>query len=72
MSRSARSLVGYNPIPLHLLEKGLESITKYLNSSIHLSSTISKFPDDLINSNGALLYEIVYMLSGKMPPGQVK
>jgi hypothetical protein len=72
MSRSARSLVGYNPIPIHLLEKGLDCITKWLNSGIHLGSSITKFPDDIIASNGSILFEIVQALSGKMPPGMVK
>jgi hypothetical protein len=65
-------LVGYNPIPLHLLEKGLENITRWLSSSLNLSTQVSKFPDDFIASNGALLYEVISSLSGKMPPGLIK
>ena len=72
MSRSAKSMVGYNPIPIHLLEKGLENIMRWVTSAVHLSTTISKFPDDIIASNGQLFYEIVFAVSGKMPPGLVK
>ncbi|CAG9335550.1 unnamed protein product [Blepharisma stoltei] len=70
-SRSAKSIVGYQPVPQFLLEKGLDHLNRWLNHSV-LSSTINKFPDDFVNQHGAPLYELVFALSGKYPPGQVK
>ena len=71
ISRSAKSIVGYQPIPQYLLEKGLEHITRWLNQNV-LSHTIAKFPDGFIERYGEPLYEVIYNLSGKTPPGQVK
>lgn len=70
-SRSAKSIVGYQPIPQFLLEKGLEHLNRWLNHSV-LSSTINKFPDDFVNQHGAPLYELIFALSGKQAPAQVK
>jgi hypothetical protein len=71
VSRSARSIIGYNPIPMYMLDKGLEFMTRFLNNRI-LSTTISRFPDDFITAHGAQLYELIIFLGGKSPPGQLK
>lgn len=71
VSRSAVSIVGYNPVPIVLLEKGLEHLTRFLNQFLN-SSTISKFPDDIIAQNGTPLYEFIYFLTGKNAPGMLR
>lgn len=70
-SRSAKSIVGYQPIPQTLLDKGLEHLTRWMNHHI-LSNPVTHFPEDFINQNGAPLYELIHSLSGKSPPGQIK
>ena len=71
VSHSARSIIGFNPIPQPLLEQSLDFLTRWLNHSV-LSSPINKLPDDFVESHGAQLYELVFGLTGKYPPGQVK
>ena len=65
-----RSLLGYNPIPQRELEKTCESVKNWLNQNV-LSSYISKFPQDLVESNGSQIYELIQFLTGKMPQGRV-
>lgn len=71
VSRSAFSIVGYSPIPIVLLEKGLEHLARFLNQFLS-NTTISKFPDDMITQNGAPLYEFIYFMTGRNPPGMIK
>jgi hypothetical protein len=54
LSRTPKSLVGFNPVPLQLLEK---------------SCGVSSFPTDVINQNGQHIFDLVAYLSGKRPPG---
>lgn len=35
ISRTARSLVGYNPVPVYLLEKNCEYVCRWFNSTLH-------------------------------------
>lgn len=70
VSHSAKSIIGFNPIPQPLLEQSLEFLTRWLNHSV-LSTPINKLPDDIIETHGAQVYELVYSLTGKYPPGQV-
>lgn len=71
VSRSAGSIIGYTPVPMYMLDKGLDFLTRFLNNRI-LSTTISRLPDDFITNHGALLYEIITFLGGRSPPGQLK
>lgn len=70
-SRSAKSIVGYQPIPQSLLDKGLEFLTRWMNHHV-LPNTITHFPDDFIAQSGAPLYDLIHTLSGKAPPSQAK
>ena len=70
VSHSAKSIIGFNPVPQPLLEQSLEFLTRWLNHSI-LGTPINKLPDDIIESHGAQIYELVFNLTGKYPPGQV-
>lgn len=70
-SRSAKSIIGYMPIPQTLLDKGIDHLTRWMNHHV-LVNPVSHFPEDFISQYGAPLYELVYALSGKMPPGQIK
>ena len=72
ISRTARSLVGFNPVPIHVLEKNAEYIARWLNLSALQNTTVQNFPQDLINENGAQVYELISYLSGKKAPGQIK
>lgn len=71
VSRSAKSIIGFNPIPQINLEKSLEFLARWFNHNT-LSSPVNKLPDDFIAAHGAQVYEIIHSLTGKSPPGQVK
>jgi hypothetical protein len=72
ISRTARSLVGFNPVPVHILEKNCEYVTRWLNMTVLQNSTVQNFPSDIIQNNGTQVYELIQYLSGKKAPGQVK
>lgn len=71
VSRSARSIIGFNPVPQPLLERSLDLMARWMNHSV-LSTPVNKLPDDIIEANGAQIYELIYALSGKNAPGQAK
>jgi len=64
-----RSLLGYAPIPFRELERACESIRNWLNQNV-LTTYISKFPQDIIENNGAQLFELMAYLTGKAPQGK--
>ena len=68
-SRTARSLVGYNPVPVVLLEENCEYVRRWYNATMQTSSLVS-FPTDVLNQNGQQIYDLIYYLSGKKAPGQ--
>jgi hypothetical protein len=70
-SRSAKSIVGYQPIPQTLLDKGLEHLTRWMNHHI-LTNPISHFPEDFINQFGSPLFDLIHAVSGKTPAGMMK
>jgi len=69
ISRTAKSLVGFNPVPVALLEKNCEYVGRWYNATMQ-SSSLSSFPTDVINQNGQHIYDLVQYLSGKKAPGQ--
>ena len=52
ISRTARSLVGFNPVPVHVLEKNCEYVCRWFNATLQ-TATMQSFPADLITQNGA-------------------
>ena len=70
-SRSAKSIVGYQPIPQTLLDKGLEQLTRWMNHHV-LTNPVMHFPEDFISQFGAPIYDLIHSLSGKTPPGMIK
>ena len=71
VSRSAKSIIGFNPVPQQLLERSLDFLTRWLNAKF-LATPINRIPEDMIESNGSQIYEIITTLVGKSPPGQAK
>jgi hypothetical protein len=69
VSRTAESLVGFNPVPLQVLEKSCDYVVRWFNSMIQTSS-LQSYPADVINNNGTQIFELIQFLSGKKPPGQ--
>ncbi len=51
------------------MERACESIRNWLNQTV-LSSYINKFPLDVIEHNGAELYDLITYLTGKTPAGK--
>mmetsp|Transcript_43635 Transcript_43635/g.42161 ORF Transcript_43635/g.42161 Transcript_43635/m.42161 type:complete len:195 (+) Transcript_43635:871-1455(+) len=70
ISRTAKSIVGFDPVPVHILEKNCEYICRWFNATLHTAS-MSNFPNDIIQHNGNQVYELIAYLSGKRPPGQM-
>lgn len=68
ISRTAKSLVGYNPVPSDILEKNCEHVCRWFNTSLNTTS-MQSFPQDIITQNGAQMYDLITYLSGKRPPG---
>lgn len=69
ISRTAKSLVGFNPVSVQLLEKNCEYVCRWYNATMQHSS-LTSFPTDVINQNGQHIFDLVAYLSGKRPPGQ--
>lgn len=61
----------YEPIPKNLLERSADNVLRWLNNNA-LSSPIQNFPNDLITSNGAHLFELMSFLIGKWLPFRAK
>lgn len=52
MSRTAKSLVGYNPVDQGLLQRNCLYITKWFTNTISQNS-MQNFPQDVVTQNGA-------------------
>src|SRR3569833_3773059 len=46
ISRTARSIVGYNPVPVYILERNCEYVSRWFNATLH-TTTMSNFPYDI-------------------------
>ena len=51
ISRTARSLVGYNPVRGDVLERNCEFICRWFNSSLN-NNSMQAFPQDVVVQNG--------------------
>ena len=69
VSRTARSLVGYNPVQMYVLEKNCEYICRWFTKTLNATS-MQQFPVDVVTQNGQQIYDLIHYLSGKKPPGQ--
>lgn len=69
ISRTQKSLVGYNPVPSDILERNCEHVCRWFNASLN-SNPMQQFPQDIIQHNGQQMYDLISYLSGKRPPGQ--
>jgi hypothetical protein len=69
ISRTAKSLVGFSPVPVALLEKNCDYVVRWYNATMQ-SSGLASFPADVINQNGQHIYDLAQYLSGKKAPGQ--
>ena len=69
VSRTARSLVGYNPVRIDILERNCEFITRWFTHTMSAHS-LQSFPNDVITQNGNQIFDLITYLSGKKPPGQ--
>jgi len=69
ISRTAKSLVGFNPVPVQMLEKNCEYVCRWYQATMQ-SSSLASFPTDVINQHGQHIFDLVAYLSGKKPPGQ--
>ena len=63
--------MGYSPIPLHLLERNIDDILKWLNSYA-LNQSIQNFPKDVINNHGSQIFDLISYLTGKSFEFKVK
>lgn len=72
MTATAKTLLGYNPVPLGALEQNCEYVTRWYNSMLQSSNPMVQFPTDVINHNGIPIFDLVQYLSGKRPPGAAR
>jgi hypothetical protein len=70
MTATAKTLLGYNPVPMGNLEQNCDFIQRWYNSTLESSNTMQAFPMDVITMHGSQIYDLVHYLSGKRPPGQ--
>jgi hypothetical protein len=63
-SKAGKGMLGYSPIPQHLLEKSAQAIVDWLNYNV-LTNFVNLFPQDIIETDGAQIYEVVSFLAGK-------
>lgn len=70
VSRTAMSLVGYNPVQLYILERNCDYIRRWFDRNMS-ATTIENYPQDVITQYGHQIFELITYLSGKRPPGQV-
>lgn len=47
ISRTAKSLVGYNPVPSDILERNCEYVCRWFNAQLN-SNSMQSFPTDII------------------------
>lgn len=64
MTKSSRSVLGFEPISRNMLEKSCEILLRWLNHTA-LNLNIQSFPGDLIQNNGIHLFELLNFLTGK-------
>jgi len=69
VSRTAKSLVGYNPVRIDILEKNCEFVTRWFTHTMSANS-LNEFPKDVVTQNGGQVFDLIQYLSGKKPPGQ--
>jgi hypothetical protein len=63
-SKSARSALGYSPIPLNQLERSCNYITRWLNFNV-LTQPVSSFPWGVIDNCGNEVFELITYLTGR-------
>lgn len=66
-SRGAVTLLGFTPIPEHMITKSAEHVVRWLNFNCLLNG-ITKYPADVIENNGGQIFELIAFLTGKVPP----
>lgn len=66
------SLMNLNSAYLHKLNKDCEYILEFIRY-VNCTSTITSFPGEIcsIKNNAEILYEFIFNLSNKMPPGKL-
>lgn len=63
-SSKGTSALGYTPVRQEQLEESAEYITRWLNYHV-LTQSIVGYPEDVINSNGGQIFEMITFLTGK-------
>jgi len=70
-SKSAKSSVGFTPIPMSQLERSCNHCKMWLNNFV-LSSDIENYPNEVIAANGQQIYELIAFLTKRNPPQMTK
>ena len=76
VGKNSIALLGYNRINSHIIEQNCKYIKKYLKK-IHLddqykqNNSFKIFPDDVVKTNGRVIYILIKNLIGKEPPGKI-
>ena len=76
VGKNSIALLGYNKINSYIIERNCKYIKKYLKK-IHLDDQFKQnnsfkiFPDDVVKTNGKVIYILIKNLIGKEPPGKI-
>ena len=76
VGKNSIALLGYNRINSQIIEQNCKYIKKYLKK-IHLddqfkqNNSFKTFPDDVVKTNGKVIYILIKNLIGKEPPGKI-
>ena len=62
-TKSSKSVLGYTPIPPHMVESSLDLAVRWFNNNTF--DGVKAFPEDLIESDGDIVFELVTYLAGK-------
>ena len=76
IGKNSIALLGYSRINSQIIEQNCKYIKKYLKK-IHLddqfkqNNSFKVFPDDVVKTNGKVIYILIKNLIGKEPPGKI-
>ena len=64
------SVLGFKKIRKEDIENNCKFLKRYIKI-VYPNAIISQFPEDIVKDHGNILFEIIYNLTGKTPPGKI-
>jgi len=64
--KSFKTVLGFVPVPLGLVDHNLDCINRWINQNILVSnSTMQNYPQDVIKNNGSQIFELIQTITSK-------